>query len=110
MAPRYEHTGNAVPTQLLSTISASATTINIVAPTGWPTGAVGSFWAVIEPGTANEEKILCTSRTAGALTVLTRGADGTTASSHAATSAIMHVFSATEADDANALTSQVTSL
>ena len=99
---RYEHAGSAAATTLSSAITASSTTINITSATGWPTGAVGPFWVTIDAGTASEEKVLITSRTGTALTVSSRGADGTTATSHANGAAIEHTFSATEADAANA--------
>lgn len=99
---RYEHQGGAAATTLSSAITASSTTINITSATGWPTGAVGPFWVTIDAGTASEEKVLITSRTDTALTVSSRGADGTTATSHANGAAIIHSFSATEADAANA--------
>lgn len=99
---RYEHQGAAAATTLSSAITASSTTINITSATGWPTGAVGPFWVTIDAGTASEEKVLITSRTGTALTVSSRGADGTTATSHANGAAIEHTFSATEADAANA--------
>ena len=99
---RYEHTGNAAATTLSSAITSSSTPLNITSATGWPTGAVGAFWVTIDAGTASEEKVLITSRTGTALTVSTRGADSTTATSHANGAAIIHSFSATEADAANA--------
>jgi len=99
---RYEHQGAAAATTLSSAITASSTTINITSATGWPTGAVGPFWVTIDAGTASEEKVLITSRTGTALTVSSRGADGTTATPHANGAAIEHTFSATEADAANA--------
>jgi len=99
---RFEHQGAAAATTLSSAITASSTTINITSATGWPTGDVGPFWVTIDAGTASEEKVLIASRTGTALTVSSRGADGTTATSHANGAAIEHTFSATEADAANA--------
>lgn len=99
---RYEHSGNAVPTTLSGAINSGATTINIADATGWPTGVSYPFWATLEPGTASEEKVLISSRTGTALTVSSRGADSTSATAHSANAAIIHSFSATEADAANA--------
>lgn len=110
MALRYEHQGSAAATTLSTSVTAVSTTINIAASTGWPTGSVDPFWVTIDRGNASEEKVLVLSRTGTALTVTTRGADGTTASSHASGASIEHTISATEVDDANALAAQVTTL
>jgi len=73
---------------------------------------------VVEPGTANEEKLLVTRSTASdsALTVYSapsvaanRGLDGTVAAAHASGSAIYPVFTALDADEANELASVLTS-
>jgi hypothetical protein len=50
----------------------------------------------------SEEKVLVTSRSANVLTVTTRGMDGTTATTHASGAAIFPVWTAIEADEANA--------
>lgn len=99
---RYEHQGNAAPTVLSTSITNVSTLINIAASTGWPSGSVGPFWVTIDAGTASEEHVLVLSRTGLVLTASARGADGTTAASHASGAAIIHSFSATEADAANA--------
>lgn len=108
MAVRYEHSGNAAPTTLSTSITNVSTSINITSASGWPNGSVGPFWVTVDAGTASEEKVLCTSRTGLVLAVTTRGADGTTATSHASGAAIIHSYSATEADDANALAAGIT--
>jgi hypothetical protein len=109
-AVRYEHTGNAVATTLATSITAGTASIGIVASTGWPSGSVGPFWATIDRGTASEEKILVLSRTGTTLTVSSRGADGTTATSHASGASIEHTISATEVDDANRVAVEVDAL
>lgn len=93
------------PTTLAANISSIATTINITAATGWPTGATGNFFVTIAANTASEERVLCSSRTGTIVTVVTRGADGTTAASHSAGDDIWPSFSKTDADEANAHTS-----
>lgn len=108
VAIRLEHSGNAAATTLSTSISNVSTTINIASVTGWPTGAVGPFWTTIDAGTASEEKVLVLSRSGTALTVSARGADGTTATSHASGAAIIHTFSATEADEANVVAAAIT--
>jgi hypothetical protein len=63
---------------------------------------------VIDRGTASEEKILCSSRTGNIISVYNvggtngRGADGTTITSHNTNAVVEHVFTATDADEANA--------
>jgi hypothetical protein len=93
------------PTTLAANISSIATTINITASTGWPDGSTGDFFVTIAANTANEERVLCSSRSGTIVTVNSRGADGTTASSHSAGDDIWPSFSKTDADEANAHTS-----
>jgi hypothetical protein len=63
---------------------------------------------VIGRGLATEEKILCSSRSGNTITVYSdgittgRGADGTTIASHSNNAEIEHIFTATDADEANA--------
>jgi len=101
---RYEHAGGAAPTQLTVGISSSDVSVVVLDATGWPTGVTGPFWIVIGVGTANEEKILCASRSGNTLTVASggRGADDTVAVPHNPPEIVRHVFTAQEADDANA--------
>jgi hypothetical protein len=71
----------------------------------------------VEPGTANEEKILVT-RTGSTDTTINvyatpsvaanRGADGTSAVAHSSGSTVFPVFTALDADEANELTSTMT--
>ena len=97
---RREYQGASVPTTITSSITNSATSLTLTASTGWPTG---SFSAVIDPGLAGEEKILCTSRSGATVTITTRGYDGTTAASHNAGATIYPVPTAVDFDEANAL-------
>jgi len=108
VAIRREYSGNAAATTLTTSISNVTSTINIASATGWPTGAVGPFVTTLDAGTASEEKVLVLSRSGTALTVSTRGYDGTTATSHGLGASIIHSYSATDADEANALAAQVT--
>ena len=68
---------------------------------------MGPFYVVVNRGLATEEKILCVSRTVNTLTVyddgitIGRGADGTSIQAHTINSVIEHVFTATDADEAN---------
>jgi hypothetical protein len=101
--------GAAVQTTLASSISGSDTTINIVANTGWPSGAE-EFFVVIDPDQANEEKVLVT-RSGTTLTAAStgkRGVDGTAASSHAAGAVVYPCVTATDLDEANGFVSTLT--
>jgi len=100
---RRKYAGNAVQTTLSATLNSGATTTTLTAATGWP--ASGPFYAVVEPGTASEEKILIGTISGTSLSSITRGVDGTTETSHAIGSTIYPVFTAVDADEANELTS-----
>lgn len=100
---RLQHGGGAVPTTLTGSITSGATTAALAVSTGWPDGSTGPFYVVFDQGLATEEKVLVTSRTALTLTIATRAVDGTSASAHGAGAPVAHVFSATEADEANIL-------
>lgn len=107
---RLEHSGAArkatVTVDLGGTVSDLTVTCDDL--TGWPTGSVGPFYGVINKGLVNQEKILFANRTGNVLTVYTdglsvgRAADGTVIQSHLAGSIIEHVWTASEADAANA--------
>ncbi len=75
-----------------------------VAGNDWPDGAEGyNFWVTIDGGTAQEERILCSSRAGTTVTVASggRGADGTTESNHSTGATVWPSWSATDADEAN---------
>jgi hypothetical protein len=63
---------------------------------------------VIDPGLANEEKILVITRSTGSLSSVTRGVDGTIGSSHNAGATCYPVFTAVDADQANKVASTLT--
>lgn len=108
---RRDYTGGAQASVLTALLGASTTdkTIYCNDLTGWPTGA-GSrpFYIVIDRGKSSEEKILCASRSGNILSVYDdgvtngRGADDTSITSHAANAVVEHVFTATDANEANA--------
>lgn len=99
---RVEHTGGVADTTLGSGISNSDTTFTLAAAVG-PTGSTGNFMWIFEPGTANEEHVWCSGRSGTTVTVLTggRGADGTSAVSHASGVTLRHGLTETEVDEAN---------
>jgi hypothetical protein len=76
--------------------------------TNWNNTANGPFYIVVDPGLATEEKILVTARTAGNVTAMTRGQDGTSAAAHAAGAVSYPVFTAVDADQANAVAATLT--
>ena len=111
---RRAYTGGAASTTTSSNILSSGTTsFTITAYTGWPYGS-DPFFVVVEPGTANEEKILVT-RTGSTDTTINvyatpsvaanRGADGTSSVAHSSGVTVFPVFTALDADEANELTS-----
>jgi hypothetical protein len=63
---------------------------------------------VIDPGLSTEEKVLVGARASGSLSSITRGVDGTTAASHTAGATCYPVFTAVDADQANAVASTLT--
>lgn len=102
---RLQHSGDAIPTTITTTVSSSSTSMQLTAATGWPDGSVGPFYAVLDAGTASEEKVLFSARSSTTLTVASggRGADNTTATGHTGGSAtIKHCLAAAEVDDDNA--------
>lgn len=103
--PRRDYEGNAIPTTLANSINSTDLIINISAFTGWPSGgANGKFYVTIDRGLSTEERVLISSRTAGALTVASvgdRGVDGTAAAGHASGAKIEHTYSGVDADEAN---------
>lgn len=105
---RLEHVGNAKITTSTAEIDASALTIPLADATNWPTGVVGPFWVSANKGLPNEEKILCSGRTGNLLQVWSdvsgngRGGDGTVPQTHPINSTYEHVWTAAEADAANA--------
>lgn len=98
---RRDYAGGASATTLSSGVNSSDTTLSIAAYAGWPTGANGPFAVVVDAGTANEEKILCTSRSNGTIAVSQRGYDGTTAAAHLSGASIKHCITAVDFDEAN---------
>lgn len=105
---RRAFAGAAAQTTISGSITSTSLTITIVASTGWPSGA--EFYAVIDPGQASEEKILCT-RSGSTLTCAStakRGVDGTAAASHQNGAVIYPCVSAADLDEANAVTSALT--
>lgn len=103
---RRQYSGAAVATTVGSALGTSGvTTFTIASDTGWPSTPSVPFYVVVSPQTSSEEKMSVT-RSGTTLTVVSRGIDGTVASSHASGASIYPVFTATDADEANELTSK----
>lgn len=107
---RREYVGGAQAARLTTLLGGTTGDLTIYCDdlTNWPTGVSSRpFYVVIDRGTVSEEKILCSSRSSNTLTVyndgitIGRGADDTSITSHSINSVIEHVFTATDADEAN---------
>lgn len=114
---RREYVGGAQRARLSAPLGGTTSdlTINCDNLTNWPTGTGGRpFYIVIDRNTASEEKILCASRSGNVIAVyddginVGRGADDTTVTSHSNNATVEHVFTATDADEANALVNLLT--
>jgi hypothetical protein len=100
---RRSHTGAAEPALLTTSMSTSDLAFSISTSLGWPTGANGPFFVVIDPGTGSEEKLLCSNQSSGVVTVAGggRGADGTTARTHQPPARVYPCWTGVEADELN---------
>ena len=108
-ATRRSYSGSSATCTLASSITSGDTTATLTGTvTNWPATASGPFYMVIDPGLANEEKVLVAARTTTALSSITRGVDGTTAASHTAGAICYPVFTAVDADQANAVAATLT--
>lgn len=104
--PQLDHTGNAVPTTIVSGAN-NPTSLSIVIgdATGWPTGgANGKFWVTIARDQSSEERVLIQSRSGTTLTISgtgDRGRDGTVAGNHSPGVSIEHTTAGEEFDELN---------
>jgi hypothetical protein len=82
----------------------TATSFTIADATNWPDGSTGNFWVTVDPNTASEERILCSSRSTTTVNVAAsgRGKDGTIGIAHANSAVVWPSWSAQDADEANA--------
>jgi microcystin-dependent protein len=102
MVVRREHTNTAPAAKLTAGIGTGVVPVSGDNLSGWPTGGIGPFFIVIGRGTPTEELILCSSRSGNTLTVSARAQGGTTATAHAVNDVVEHIWTALEADEANA--------
>jgi microcystin-dependent protein len=101
--PRREIVGGAATAALIGGISNSDLSMTVTPFTGWPTGTF-NFVACIdrESETTPMEKVLCTARASGVITIGQRGYDGTSAVAHNSDAIVEHVISAETLSDVNA--------
>lgn len=108
-ATRRSYAGAAPACTLTNNIASGDTSLSLTGDTtNWPSTASGPFYMVIDPGLANEEKILVNTRSTGSLSSVTRGVDGTVASAHNSGASCYPVFTAVDADQANKVASTLT--
>lgn len=108
-AARRSYAGAAPACTLTNAITSSDTSALLTGDvTNWNNTASGGFYMVIDPGLSTEEKVLVGSRSGSSLSSITRGVDGTTASSHNAGATCYPVFTAVDADQANAVAAALT--
>lgn len=107
---RIEHVGSARIARSTGQLGSTGADLVVVGDdlTNWPTGSIGPFYIAMGKGTLTEEKILCSSRTGNSIQVWTdgasngRGQDGTVAQVHPINTTMEHIWTAVEADAANA--------
>ena len=108
-AVRRSYAGAAPACTLTNAITSADTSALLTGDvTNWNTTASGSFFMVIDPGLTTEEKVLVGARSGSSLSSITRGVDGTTAASHGAGATCYPVFTAVDADQANAVAAALT--
>jgi hypothetical protein len=89
---RREFAGGVVAQTLSANISNSATTFDVSDGSTFPTGDTNPFTIVIARGSADEEKMLISSRSGNTFTVSNRGYDGTTAKAHTLGTFVDHIL------------------
>ena len=107
---RRSYAGAAKPAILTAVLNGSTAALVIECDdlSNYPTGSAGPFYVVVDRGQVVEEKILCESRVGNILNVYDtglangRGADQTTVTPHQIGAELEHIFTATDADEANA--------
>lgn len=106
--PQIDIEGGVPATALSGGITAGATSISVTDGTGYPTGAGGNFYIVIDRGLSSEEVIECSARSGNTLTAATRGADGTSATAHDSAAVVEHCVPASALQETNTHANQTT--
>ena len=100
--PRYGHSGGARPTTLVTPMSAvGLEDVTVASADNYP---ASNFFIVVGRGTTTEEKVRVGTRSGLTFTIVERGADSTAPYSHDIGDGVEAVFTALEADAANAHT------
>lgn len=94
-----KYNGGSVASSLSGAITSSATAVSVADASTWP--LTGAFSIVIDRGLAGEEKCLVGSRAGNALTITTRGYDGTTGAAHSNAAVVECCGTATDFQEAN---------
>lgn len=102
---RKEFDGGVVRTTASGSIASGATTITLTDGSTFPST---NFVIVLDRGLATEEKVLIASRSSNTLTVTQRGYDGSTAQAHSSGAYVEHVVDAYVIDQANAMSTTMT--
>lgn len=100
MGTQKQFSGTAPLATLTAAITGTPTNFTVNNASGFPTGS-GSipFVVVVDRGTANEEKILCSAESGNVFTIQTRGWDGTSAINHAINAPVEHCIDADTMND-----------
>lgn len=100
--------GGVPSTTLNGAITSGATSITVADGSSYPDGTNGNFYIVIDLGAAAEETIECSARSSNTFTIATRGADGSSATSHDNGATVQHVVPALTLQEANTHANQTT--
>lgn len=100
MGTQKQFSGTAPLAKLTAAITGTPTNFTVDNASGFPTGS-GSipFVVVIDRGTTNEEKILCSAESGNVFTIQTRGWDGTSAINHTINAPVEHCIDADTMND-----------
>jgi len=100
---RRDFTGAATRTVLTAGVNNSVTSLPVADTASYPSGN-NPFVVVVDRGTADEEKILVSSKTSTTFDSCTRGYDNTTAVAHSTSAFVDHVLDALSIQDMNTTT------
>lgn len=98
---RKSFTGGAQATAITAPISGTPSSFTVTDGSTFPNGASGPFVVVLGRNTADEEKILVSSRVTNQFNIQTRGYDNTSAVDHDLGEIVEHVLDASTIDQAN---------
>lgn len=99
---RRFYAGGGTTTALSGNMGSTDTSFVIDANTGWPGNTPGAdFIVVVDRGSPSEEKILCSGNAGTTVTVVTRGYDGTSATTHNSNATVSLCGGAIDFDEDN---------